>query len=121
MHNSKIICDENIPVFIVDILKQHWFDASRYGSISPWDSDYKLSDYCYKNRAILITQDKDFGTIVYFSNQKRLPVAIVFCKVELYKDRDKVAHDIIFVLWKVTEWGYYIISQHGIKVRRYVA
>ncbi len=117
----KIICDENIPVFVTQKLVSLGYDAQHFASIHPWYDDYQLAWYCHTHQAILITQDKDFGIMVYFDKISILPQSILFCRVELFSEREVVLAYLIKIISSGQELKYKFltITSKWVKIRSY--
>ncbi len=71
-----IIADENIDHLLIEKLKQHFQVISIYESYRG-ASDNDIAEIATKENAIIITEDKDFGDLVFIHNQAHLSVILL--------------------------------------------
>lgn len=71
-----IIADENIEHLLIEKLKQHFQVISIYES-HRGASDNDIAEIATKENAIIITEDKDFGDLVFIHNQAHLSVILL--------------------------------------------
>jgi predicted nuclease of predicted toxin-antitoxin system len=76
----KFIADVNIEKTIVDFLIKEGFDVKWVADFNKKMSDTELFELSNKERRILITNDKDFGEIVFF--QKRINYGIILFRIK---------------------------------------
>ncbi len=66
----KWLADENIPIKVVNKLRQEGFDIIRIDEIKPGLSDKQVIEIAVKTSRAVITFDKDFGKLIYREGYK---------------------------------------------------
>jgi predicted nuclease of predicted toxin-antitoxin system len=72
----RFIADENIPLRVVDRLKED-IDIIHVTAIKAGLRDEEIIYLSNEERAVIITFDKDFGEIIFKHNKKPLGVIIL--------------------------------------------
>lgn len=90
-----IIADENIEHSLLEKLKQHFQVISIYESYRG-ATDIDIADIATRENAIILTEDKDFGDLVFIHNQGHLSVILVRY---IYSERNKL-HEVLINLLK---------------------
>lgn len=65
MNNIKIVIDESVDYAVVDRLKKNDFDVYAIIDEQPSISDKEVLSIAINKNALLITEDKDFGELVF--------------------------------------------------------
>jgi len=86
--NIKFIADVNIEKPIIDYLSESGCDIKWVPDYNCEMLDEELLKMANKEKRILITNDKDFGEIVFL--QKRLSVGVILFRVKGQNTGDKV-------------------------------
>ncbi|MBP9689710.1 MAG: DUF5615 family PIN-like protein [Bacteroidia bacterium] len=71
-----IIADENIEQLLIEKLKQHFEVVSIYESCRGI-TDTEIARLASEKNAIILTEDKDFGDLVFIHNQVHLSVVLL--------------------------------------------
>lgn len=71
-----IIADENIEHLLIEKLKQYFQVISIYESYRG-ASDKYIAEIATRENAIILTEDKDFGDLVFIHNQAHLSVILI--------------------------------------------
>ncbi len=61
----KIVTDENVDFLIVEILRENNFEVIHIGEVLPGADDDEILSLSNRESAILLTEDKDFGELVF--------------------------------------------------------
>lgn len=119
----KFIADVNIEKPIVDYLLEKGYDIKWIPDYNCEILDEELLKLANKEKRILITNDKDFGEIVFL--QKKLSSGLILLRVKGQKAEDKVRlikrllHDysdkILNHFIVITENKFRFINMEGIK------
>jgi predicted nuclease of predicted toxin-antitoxin system len=66
IHHFKLLTDENIDAEVVEFLRQQGFDVLDIKE-NKWFSlpDISILELSYKENRIIVSQDSDFGTLVF--------------------------------------------------------
>lgn len=85
----RFLADENIEQPIIDYLLSCGHDILSVGDIAPGASDEKLLQLANSEKRILLTNDKDFGELVY--REGRVSSGIVLLRLSKESGTEKVA------------------------------
>lgn len=86
--NIKFIADVNIEKPIIDYLSENSYDIKWIPDYNCEIPDEELLKLANKEKRILITNDKDFGEIVFL--QKRLSAGVILLRIKEQRTEDKV-------------------------------
>ena len=91
----KILADENIDARIIQTLRQLGFDVLSVREDYKGTSDKEVLGLARGHRALLITEDKDFGEWVFAHNMRGF--SVIFLRYEK-KDISEIAHNLLNIL-----------------------
>lgn len=63
--HMKFFVDENLPRIIVEWLRAGGHDVVSAAESSPGETDTAWAELAFRDQRILLTQDKDFGALIY--------------------------------------------------------
>jgi predicted nuclease of predicted toxin-antitoxin system len=112
----KIIADENIPVGSVERLRELGHDVLSISTESPGIDDDEVLRLANQTARLLITFDKDFGTIVF--RDRQLPLAgIVLFRITIAAPL-VLAERIAAILERRDDWGSYfsVVDETNIRM-----
>ena len=66
---KRLLADESVHGKIIEALREEEFEVDAIKEESPGISDEEVLDLANQKDALLITQDKDFGTLTYRSGK----------------------------------------------------
>lgn len=74
----KFFIDENLPLSIVDLLKSRGFNAEhvRTSGLSG-ATDKEIAEYAKKQKAILVTKDLEFGSLILYPENSHYGLLIL--------------------------------------------
>jgi len=67
MPKIKFIVDESVDFPVASHLRDKWFNVTSVSEDFPSIEDIKILDFAFKENRILITNDKDFGSLIFNS------------------------------------------------------
>ena len=67
--NPKLLCDENVDRLTVLKLRDRGFDVAYISEDSPGIADTEVLEIASRGSRVLLTEDKDFGDLVFRTNQ----------------------------------------------------
>ncbi len=73
----KFLIDVGVGIIVEDWLKSQDFDVQSIRNLNPKMPDVDIVKLAEKEQRIVITMDKDFGTLVYSSNLKHCGVLLL--------------------------------------------
>lgn len=88
MREIKFIADVNIEKPIVDFLSKQGYDIKWIPEFDCKIADESLLEFANKEKRILITNDKDFGDLVFL--QRRVCTGIILFRVKGQQTKEKV-------------------------------
>jgi len=86
----KFIADENLGVRVPQYLKNLGFDIIWVKEIAPGKADIQILEIANKEKRVLITQDKDFGELVFKEKLATAGVILLRLKDESVKNKKEV-------------------------------
>lgn len=114
----KFLADVNIEKDLVDFLKENQFDTLWIPDYNRRLNDNDLLELANKDNRILITNDTDFGEIVFF--QKKISAGVILIRVK-GQEVDKKLHALEKLLKNHSEKiqnSFIVISERRIRIRR---
>ena len=76
----NLIVDENVDKLVVDVLRQDGHNVLYVAEFAPSIDDETVLEQANQNGALLITEDKDFGEIVF--RQGRIHTGVVLIRLD---------------------------------------
>jgi predicted nuclease of predicted toxin-antitoxin system len=86
----KFLADESVDFPIVKSLRKFGFDVSYIAEICPGVTDVEVIEIAGKQSRILITADKDFGTLTF--RNKLISEGVVLCRLSGLSNAEKAQH-----------------------------
>jgi predicted nuclease of predicted toxin-antitoxin system len=111
MKKLKFLVDVNIEKPIINFLIKKGFDIKCVVDIDKKMTDYSVCEIANTEQRVLITNDKDFGEIVFF--QKRISSGIILLRI---KGGD--ASEKILLLEKLLDNHYGKIINHFVVITK---
>ncbi|MDA8337366.1 MAG: DUF5615 family PIN-like protein [Peptococcaceae bacterium] len=114
----RVVLDENIAKSVVERLRLDGHTVFHVKEISPGISDQQVIDVAMRESAVIVTEDKDFGDLVFRQNKPvsgvilvRLPGMPSFYKAEM------IATVISRYSTKLVD-RFSVISRDGLRIRK---
>lgn len=73
----RFIADESCDFAVVRTLRLDGHDVSAVAELTPRATDQEVIDRAYRERRVLLTEDKDFGRLVYVAGAKSPGVVLI--------------------------------------------
>lgn len=83
----KIVADESVDFEIVSVLRKHDFTVISIDEILKGADDKTVLDFALHEKSLLITEDKDFGELVF--RMKKAHLGIILIRLSGIKSADK--------------------------------
>jgi predicted nuclease of predicted toxin-antitoxin system len=111
----RFLADESCDFAVVYALRKAKHDVLAVAEITPRAADSDVIRLAKKQKRILLTEDKDFGQLVFASGQKALGVVFLRFPVSA---RDIIANDMVMLVEEQKEklFGSFVVVQPG-KIR----
>jgi predicted nuclease of predicted toxin-antitoxin system len=81
-----LLADENVPLPVVSALREEGHDVSWIGAVEPGIDDRSVLQRAHDEDRVLITFDKDFGTLIFQEGGSRPAGILLFRLPPLSKD-----------------------------------
>lgn len=105
----KFLVDENVGFSVIDYLRRQRFDVKSVSELFPSRDDIYILETAFKEERILVTNDKDFGYLIF--KIKLPPPAII-----LFRFKDESPDEKIFAIQNVLNLPPEKIRNHFIVV-----
>ena len=111
----KIIADENIHFRFIKTLETHHYEVISIATSNASISDIEVIEATFQQSGILITEDKDFGELVFAYGLSK--VTVVFLRYRL-AELNKIEENLIKVIaeYAEKEEKYFIVIT-SVKIR----
>ncbi len=92
-----LIADENIPIEIIESLRNACFETfSIYEKLRD-PSDKEIIEFAQNPPKIILTEDKDFGDLIFAYNQKKVSVILL----RYHYSELEIINDILIIFYKI--------------------
>lgn len=114
-----IIADENIPIPVIDELRLSGFDVLSIFEKHRGVSDKEIIEIAKNPPKIILTEDKDFGDLIFAYNQKN--VSVILLRYH-FSDMDLIIKILINYLKinVIQENTFVVITSKNIRIRKIV-
>jgi predicted nuclease of predicted toxin-antitoxin system len=109
---AKFLADENMPRFVVELLRSNGHDVAWIGELAPGANDQDVLQRSLSDQRVLITLDKDFGELAFRSG-KRCSCGVILLRPKLTSP-DAFARFVIALLASTIDWeNHFSVAQEG--------
>ena len=114
----KFLADESVESRIVQALRRIGFDVFSVAEECPAVSDSTVLNLCQKKKCVLITNDKDFGELVFL--EKKVARGILLLRFDLEATNQKVQRVLDFLKFHKSklEKNFVVLSEHNARIRK---
>jgi predicted nuclease of predicted toxin-antitoxin system len=88
----RFLADESCDFAVVRALRASGYDITAVSEITPRAEDSNVTSLAVREERILLTEDKDFGRLVYSHGQKTL--GVIFLRFPTFS-RKQISKDVI--------------------------
>lgn len=113
----KFLVDENVSFSIIQFLRELGFDVKSVSELYPSREDIFIFKEAYRENRIIVTNDKDFGYMIFKNNLP--PVTVILLRFEDESAHGKLnAIKQLFTLPKEKLLNHFIVlSENKIRLR----
>jgi predicted nuclease of predicted toxin-antitoxin system len=113
-----IIADENIPILIIEKLRLASIETFSVFDNLRGISDKEIIEFAQNPPKIILTEDKDFGDLVFAYNQKK--VSVILLRYH-YLELEKIESILINFLQNhlIEEYSFIVITPKNIRIRKF--
>lgn len=114
---THLLADENIPLPIVKKLREATYDVRWIGEDSPGIDDRAVLHEAHKDQRVLLTFDKDFGTLTLHAGTHRPAGIVLFRLPPLAKD--ELVRFVLATVQSRDDWAgqFTVVTHHRIRMR----
>ena len=114
----KFLVDESVEIRLVKFLRVKNFDTTSIAEISPSIDDKKVLDIANKEKRILITNDKDFGELVFCKKQSHFGVVLLRFEKEAIEVKIRKLFECIKNKGDGLENNFTVVTEKKIRARK---
>ncbi len=111
------IVDESAGTAIVEYLRQAGHDVVAIHETKPQAADEEVLDLAAAGNRILVTNDKDFGELVFRSGKAHSGILLLRLRDESSSNRVRVIRGVVEKHADRLEGNYVVATERGIRVR----
>ena len=111
-----IVADENIDGSLVKKLRAAGYEVAYIRELSPGMDDRDIIKFVKSKTAILLTEDKDFGELVFAHNFKNVSVVFLRHEKEDFPIVEKQLFHVLTSFWKKSGHFFITITKNKIRI-----
>ena len=113
----KFLVDESSGKKLCNFLCQNKFDAVFVGDLFPESLDINILEFAEKEQRILITNDKDFGELVFRLRKPSIGVIFLRLKKDTPENKQEYTLNIITNFFEKLENNFFIVTEDKVRIR----
>ncbi len=113
----NLIADESVDAEIISRLRQNGIKVISIAEELPSITDKEVLQIAYKNKDLLITEDKDFGELAYRLKFKHHGILLIRLNDIPRNDRINMAVEIIQKHFKKLEKNFSVLNKTGLRIK----
>jgi predicted nuclease of predicted toxin-antitoxin system len=115
--NLKFLADESCDFAVVRCLRAAGFDVEAIMEIASGESDANIIKMAVASGRILITEDRDFGDLVYAHQQEHGGITLIRYPSTARKNMAEVIRDLVLQKGETLAGCFMVVSPHKIGIR----
>ena len=117
MLKLKFLIDECVDIRVARAIKDDGFDVTHVAEVMRGAKDTGILDAASREKRILITNDKDFGELIYLRNLPYYGVVLLRLKSNKPDHIIKILKNIIILFGKKLPHSFSVVTENKIKIR----
>ncbi len=113
----KFLVDESSGKKLYNFLKLNNMDVLFVGDLFPESLDSDILEFAEKEKRILITNDKDFGELIFRLGKPTIGVISLRLKKDSPENKQKYILNVITNFYNKLENNFFIVTEEKIRVR----
>ena len=113
----KFLVDENVGYSVIEYLRKNGFDTKSVRELFPSRDDIFIIEKAYKEKRIIITNDKDFGYLIFKSNKPAPAIILLRFKDESQTLKIKAIKTILTLPEEKVLNHFIVASEDKIRIR----
>ena len=114
----KFLADESVERRVVQALRRIGFDVLSISEECPSISDVAVLNLSHKEKRVLVTNDKDFGELIFL--EKRATKGILLLRFDLEATQQKIQRLLEFLKFhkEKVENHFVVLTEHNARIRK---
>lgn len=118
IRRPEIIIDENVDQVLLDRMDFNGYKVYSVRNQSPGMADKDILELAEEKNCAIVTEDKDFGDLVFAQGLKKCSVILLRYDKTLYRSMAKYLQEGLEVLQKAQHHIFMTIDRNGIRIRK---
>ena len=118
MYEIKFLVDESVDFPVVAFLRNRGFDVASISEDCPSLEDTKILAMAFKENRIVVTNDKDFGNLIFKQKLKSAGIVLLRLHDQSSKAKIKALDFLINTYFSRLFGNFVVISISGIRIRK---
>ncbi|HXB32435.1 MAG TPA: DUF5615 family PIN-like protein [Puia sp.] len=114
----KLLADEGVDMPIVDLLRTSGFDVHYILETHPGSEDEKVLQIANNEHRVLITQDKDFGELVYRMQRTHEGIILIRLGTIPAPEKARIVNHVLIEHGEKLVKAFIVIQENAVRVRR---
>lgn len=115
---NQIVADESVDYQIVKTLRQVGYSLLAIVEISPSISDAEVLKMAVENNALLLTEDKDFGELVYRLGMKHCGILLIRLIEYASEEKAKVTVSAVQKHYDELKNAFAVLDENKLRIRQ---
>jgi len=114
----KFLADENLEKPIVDWLREKGYDVLYIAEKVPSIKDEKIIKLARKENRILITNDKDFGELVFHYGQITSGIILIRSRDKSSEKKLELIKQVLKEIKNKISGNFIVVNENGIRIKQ---
>lgn len=114
----KFLVDECTGTSVAACLRDEGHDVVTVADVMPQASDRKILNRAVSEGRIVVTNDKDFGQLVYYSGWKHRGVVLLRLRSERAENKVRMMKVVLAQVGERLQNHYVVATEAGIRIRK---
>lgn len=113
----RFLADENIERAVVEFIRSKGFEVFYVAETSPSISDTEVLEYAKTNSMIVITNDKDFGEMLYLKKMISSGILLIRSRIETVQAKIELVKIALEKAGHKLKDHFVVVSEKGLRIR----
>jgi len=114
----QFLADENLEKPIVDWLREEGHDVIYIAEEAPSIKDEKIIQLALKENRILITNDKDFGELVFHYGNITSGIILIRSKDKRFQKKLELVKQVLKEIKNKISGNFIVVNENGIRIKK---
>ena len=117
MARPKLLLDENIGIIVAAALREKGYDVTSILEDTPGSTDQEVLGLAKKEKRIVVTLDRDFGSLVFRDSERHVGVLFLRLRKENTKTVIRVINSVLSQYGSKLKGKFIVASESSIRIR----